>query len=99
MDKLNQPNQSSQQGTIDEKQYNNKPLQQPIKPVRPGQNRTSNQNNVRTNVQTQPRQQGVNQQQQKIIQPQQKVNQQQRVNQQIQQVNKQQQQRNYQNNV
>lgn len=96
MDRLNQPNQSGQQGTIGEKQYNNKPLQQPIKPVRPGQNRTSNQNNIRTSIQTQPRQQGVNQQQQKIIQPQQKVNQQQRVNQQIQQVNKQQQQRNYQ---
>lgn len=92
MDKLNQPNQSRQQGTIGEKQYKNKPLQQPIKPVRPGQNRTPNQNNVRTTIQTQPRQQGVNQQQQKIVQQQKKVNQQQRVNQQIQQVNNQQQQ-------
>lgn len=93
MDKLNQPNQSSQQGTIDEKQYNNKPLQQPIKPVRPGQNRTPNQNNNRTNVQTQPRQQGTGQQQ-RVVQQQQRVVQQQRVNQHIQQVNNQQQQRN-----
>lgn len=93
MDKLNQPNQSSQQGTIGEKQYNNKPLQQPIKPVRPGQNRTPNQNNNRTNVQTQPRQQGTGQQQ-RVVQQQQRVVQQQRVNQHIQQVNNQQQQRN-----
>lgn len=96
MDRLNQPNQSGQQGTIGEKQYKNKPLQQPIKPVRPGQNRTPNQNNARTNVKTQPRQQGVNQQQQRIIQPQQKLNQQQRVNNQQQQRNNQQQQVNYQ---
>lgn len=93
MDRLNQPNQSSQQGTIGEKQYNNKPLQQPIKPVRPGQNRTPNQNNNRTNVQTQPRQQGTGQQQ-RVVQQQQRVVQQQRVNQHIQQVNNQQQQRN-----
>ncbi len=41
MDRLNQSNHTSEQGGFGEKQYINKPLQQPVKPVRPirpGQN-------------------------------------------------------------
>lgn len=93
MDRLNQPNQSGKQGTIGERQYRNKPLQQPIKPVRPGQNRTPNQNNIATNIQMQSRQQGTTQQQRvvKPIQQQKGVQQQQRVTQQQQQATQQQQ--------